>query len=192
MCMIAIPPYVVWLIPVHKLVLSCPHALNVLPDRETLLCIPSTGLPFCYGYIDDLLVASTSQEEHPQHLRLVLQQLADHGILVNPSKCVFGVPSLNFLGYHVNAFGIRPMESKVEVIHSFPRPTTQWELREFLGSLNFYHRFIPNGATLLHSLNLLLSCSTPKTLVWREDAISAFEVIKRHSQKPHCWCTPSQ
>jgi len=44
------------------------------------------GLPFCYGYVDDLLIASSSQAEHLQHLQAVLQRLQDNGILVNPSK----------------------------------------------------------------------------------------------------------
>ena len=44
--------------------------------------------------------------------------------------------------------------------------------------MNFYHRFIPNGASLLHPLNLLLSKSSPKTLVWDDTATSAFAAIK--------------
>lgn len=136
------------------------------------------GLPFCYGYIDDLLIASSSPEEHMQHLRAVLQRLDDQGILINPSKSVFGVHSLDFLGYHVDASGIRPMESKVEAVRDFPQPTTQRKLREFLGLVNFYRRFIPKGATLLRPLNLLLARSAPKTLVLTEDATSAFSSVK--------------
>lgn len=45
------------------------------------------GHSFCYAYIDDLLVASASPEEHKDHLRIVLQCLSDHGIIINPSKC---------------------------------------------------------------------------------------------------------
>ena len=52
------------------------------------------GLEFCYAYVDDLLIASTSPEEHQQHLCLVLDQLSQHGIVINPPKCVFGASQL--------------------------------------------------------------------------------------------------
>ena len=136
------------------------------------------GLHFCYVYIDDLLIASSSPEEHLQHLRLVLERLDDHGILINVAKSLFGRSSLDFLGHHVDATGIRPLEEKVHTIRSFPQPTSQRKLREFVGLVNFYRRFIPHGATLLQPLNLLLCKSTPKTLIWSEAATSAFNAIK--------------
>ena len=137
------------------------------------------GLPFCFRYIDDLLIASPSPEEHLQHLRLVLQRLEDHGILINVPKSVFGVLELDFLGYHVDVSSIRPMETKVQVVRDFPRPTSQRKLREFLGLVNFYRRFIPDGATLLQPLNQLLSRSTARTLDWTDAAIEAFDAVKK-------------
>ena len=80
---------------------------------------------FWYAYINDLLIASRSANEHKQHLRLVLERLSEHGILINPFKCVFGVKQLDFLGHHVDNQGIRPLEEKVQVIREFPQPTTQ-------------------------------------------------------------------
>ena len=74
------------------------------------------GLPFVYAYIDDLLIASSSPDEHLAHLRLVLQRLHDHGILINEAKSTFGVPELDFLGFHVDSSGIRPLESKIQAI----------------------------------------------------------------------------
>ena len=53
------------------------------------------GLHFCYAYIDDL-IASTSPEEHKLHLRLVLERLHNHGILINPTKCVWGYLAIHF------------------------------------------------------------------------------------------------
>ena len=93
-------------------------------------------LHFCYVYIDDLLIASSSTEEHTQHLRLVLERLSDHGIVINVARSVFEVPSLDFLGHHVDSEGIRPLDEKVQAIRDFPQPTTQRKLREFLGLVN--------------------------------------------------------
>ena len=53
-------------------------------------------LDFCYGYIDDLLVASSSPAEHEQHLRLIFERLSHHGIIINAQKCTFGAPCVQF------------------------------------------------------------------------------------------------
>ncbi len=80
------------------------------------------GLDFTYAYIDDILIASSSAEEHLRHLRLVLGRLEEHGLLINVAKSVFGVPELDILGYHLDHTGIRPLQEKVQVIREFPRP----------------------------------------------------------------------
>lgn len=56
----------------------------------------SVAFTFCFIYIDDLLIASSSPEGHKQHLRHVLERLSAHGININPQKCIFGVESLDF------------------------------------------------------------------------------------------------
>ena len=104
------------------------------------------GLHFCFVYIDDVLIASTSEEEHKHHLRQVFQCLSEYGILINPSKCLLGVSSLVFLGHYVDSKGIRPLESKVDAIRQFPKPITARQLQEFT-CLNFYHRFVPECAS---------------------------------------------
>ncbi|GFX45026.1 transposon Tf2-6 polyprotein [Trichonephila clavipes] len=68
------------------------------------------GLNFVYAFIDDILVASSSEAEHIQHLRLLFQRLDQYGLSINPSKCTFGVPTLNFLGFQVCSSGIKPLE----------------------------------------------------------------------------------
>ena len=138
------------------------------------------GLPFAYDYIDDILVASTNPEEHLLHLREVCRRLDAHGIVVNPDKCVLGVPSLDFLGHRVDHHGIRPLEDKVEAIRQFPQPTSQRKLRQFLGLVNFYHRFIPGCARILEPLHILLTgpAKTDRRLVWTPEAETAFTTVK--------------
>ena len=138
------------------------------------------GLHFCYVYIDDVLVVSPNAEEHEEHLQTVFQRLSEHGIIINPDKCEFGVPQPNFLGHKVIGQGIQPMEEKVSVIRDFPQPTSRRKLREFLGLVNFYHRFIPNCSAILHPLNDLLSSTKIKTqeLHWNTNATEAFQTVK--------------
>ena len=58
-------------------------------------------IPFTFVYIDDILVASHSHEEHLEHLRQLFELLSANGLVINKTKCVFGVPELDFLGHRV-------------------------------------------------------------------------------------------
>ena len=140
------------------------------------------GLPFVYVYLDDLLVASTSEEEHLIHLRLLFNRLAEYGVVVNPSKCQFGVSTLTFLGHGVDQYGIRPLADKVKSIQDFPVPESLLKLREFLGLINFYRHFIPCCADMVQPLtDMLRNCkkkNQPTCITLDECARSAFELIK--------------
>ena len=140
------------------------------------------GLPFCFVYLDDLLVASPDMDTHVEHLRHIFQLLSNHGILIHPQKCEFTVSSLDFLGHRVSAAGITPLQSKVEAIQDYPQPTTTSQLRCFLGLVNFYHRFFPHCADILQPLHALLSAHPvrPKSapLTWTTDAGTALDAIK--------------
>ena len=136
------------------------------------------GLPFAYAYIDDILIASTPKEEHLKHLRLVFKRLTTYGVIINPNKCLFGVPELDF--HHISNKGITPLPGKVDTIREFPLPTTQRNLRQFVGMVNFYHRFLPHCAELMLPLHALLDSSQPKsqTLTWNDTALAAFYATK--------------
>jgi len=64
------------------------------------------GLNFCYAYIDDILIASSSPEEHYEHLKILLRRLEKYGIVINPTKCIFGQEEVKFLGYLISKKGI--------------------------------------------------------------------------------------
>ena len=137
-------------------------------------------LPFCYCYIDDILIASSNPAEHQQHLMLVFERFKEFGVIINPSKCEFGVNHLTFLGHFVNAHGIQPLPDKIEAIQQFPQPNTQRKLREFLGLINFYHRFIPHCADIVRPLHTLLATTkTKQPLTWNDNTLKAFNDIKQ-------------
>jgi Reverse transcriptase (RNA-dependent DNA polymerase) len=92
-------------------------------------------LPFCFVYLDDLLVASRDTADHCRHLRQALQLLQENGLVINREKCIFGQQSVEFLGHQVLAAGISPLPGHVAAIRQFPRPTTVRDLQAFLGLL---------------------------------------------------------
>ncbi|GBN07535.1 Retrovirus-related Pol polyprotein from transposon 17.6 [Araneus ventricosus] len=109
-------------------------------------------------------------------------KLGEHGIVVNPQKCVFGQSELKFLGFLVSSKGISPLPEKVQFLKQFPLPKTVQELRRFLATLNFYQRFLKDAAkeqACLHGLvkNKVKKDNTP--IAWTEDTRSAFESCKR-------------
>ena len=55
------------------------------------------GLEFVFVYLDDILIASSSAEEHEKHIRIVLVRLRDAGLTVNEKKCVFEAETITFL-----------------------------------------------------------------------------------------------
>ncbi len=106
--------------------------------------------------------------------------LEEHVFLINVAKSVFGVPELDILGYHLDHTGIRPLQEKVQVIREVSHPERQRQLRTFIGLVNFYHRFIPNGAAILHPLHSLLNQTQHPSdeLTWTESTTAAFENVK--------------
>ena len=96
---------------------------------------------FLFVYLDDILVASASADDHLTHLRQLFRWLSEHGLIINPAKCEFGRSSITFLGHHVTPEGAVPLPAKVDAVASFPHPRTVKSLQEFLGMANFYNRF---------------------------------------------------
>ncbi|CAH8604747.1 unnamed protein product [Schistosoma rodhaini] len=143
------------------------------------------GLDFVFVYIDDVLIASSSTEEHIQHLHTLFERFKSYGVVINPSKCIFGASSLEFLGHHIDSQGIKPLEDKVKAITSYPEPTSVKSLRRFLGTCNFYRRFLPNCADVLQPLTDLLKNDKSGTMKEKNqtfklpaDAKVAFEKAK--------------
>jgi len=138
------------------------------------------GLPFCFVYLDDILVASPDVESHQQHLREVLARLQEHGLVLNVQKCIFGAASVEFLGHTVSAKGVEPLHSRVAALTAFPPPTTIKELQGFLGMVNFYRRFIPAAARILLPLTEVLKGSPAggTAVQWTAAMREAFQAAK--------------
>ena len=161
---------------------------NAGQDFQRLMDTILGDIPRVYVYIDDILVASETPEQHLKDLETVFKILSENGLVVQRSKCVLGKDSLEFLGYHVDSDGVKPLPTRVEAISAVPPPTTIKELQRFLGMVNYYRRFIRRAAHHLHPLFNALqgpkkkkgetARPKPKTLTWNDDLQKSFEAIK--------------
>lgn len=136
-------------------------------------------MPFLFVYLDDILVASASADDHLTHLRQLFGRLSEHGLIINPAKCEFGQSAITFLGHHVTPQGAVPLPAKVEAVAGFPRPLTMKSLQEFLGMVNFYNRFLPHAAQLMRPLYDALRGQRPADVLdWSAGMAAAFDAAK--------------
>ena len=150
---------------------------NAGQDFQRLMDEILGDIPRVFVYIDDILIASESYDQHYEDLKQVCTILERHGMVVNRSKCILAQSSVEFLGYHVDKDGIMPLPDRVEDIRKTPAPTTVKELQSFLGMVNYYRRFIPKAAHHLTPLFELLK-GKPKTISWTKEQQAGFDAIK--------------
>ena len=97
---------------------------------------------FVIVFLDDILVYSSSVEDHRKHLRQVLELLRQHRLYGKMSKCDFFKEEISFLGHVVSAQGIKMEPGKLDAITKWPEPKDIHELRSFLGLAGYYRRFV--------------------------------------------------
>ena len=86
---------------------------------------------FVVVFIDDILIFSKDEEEHEEHLRLVLEKLREHQLYAKFSKCEFWLKEVGFLGHVISGEGIAVDPAKVDRVTSWESPTTVGENPEF-------------------------------------------------------------
>ncbi|KAG1935767.1 retrotransposable element [Pimephales promelas] len=130
---------------------------------------------FIYVYLDDILIFSSSLQEHVQHVRQVLQRLLENGLYVKAEKCDFYAQSVPFLGHIVSSEGMRVDPDKIKAVVEWPSPDSRKALQRFLGFANFYRRFTRNFSQLAAPLTALTS---PGTLFRSDTAEAVFANLK--------------
>ena len=134
------------------------------------------GIPHVVVRVDDILVSGKDDPDHLANLEMVLSRLSTAGLKLRLAKCLFMQPEVTYCGYVINGDGIQPVAAKVDAIKNAPEPRDVSQLRAFLGMLNYYHRFIPDAATVLEPLHQLLRKGT--NWQWLEEQQIAFEKAK--------------
>ena len=130
---------------------------------------------FVVVFIDDILVFSKNEEEHEEHLRLVLQKLRENQLYAKLSKCDFWLREVSFLGHVISDGGIAVDPSKVQDVLNWNPPKNVLEIRSFLGLAGYYRRFIEGFSKIVKPLTSLLEKG--KELKWDAACQSCFEEL---------------
>jgi hypothetical protein len=130
----------------------------------------------CYVFIDDVIIYGDTIEEHARHLEHVLQRFERANLQLQPSKCVFAQPKVEYLGYTVSREGIQASPEKTKAVRNFPVPRNVKEVRSFLGLASFYRRLVRNFAQHANPLTELLRKDAQ--FKWEQRQQSAFDKLK--------------
>lgn len=135
---------------------------------------------FMFGapYLDDILVFSKDWSSHLSHLETVMGQLRKHGLTAKPTKCVWGMANVEYLGHLVGSGTLAVPEMRVTAMRNYIRPVSKKDLRAFLGSVGYFRRFIPGFANYSSLLTPAICQSAPGRVLWSEPMLEAFRKLK--------------
>ena len=126
------------------------------------------GLNFTLAYLDDVIIFSENAEQHSKHIQIVLSKLKQANLKLKKSKCAFFKKELHYLGHLLTTDGIKPSEMKP--------PTNQKGVREFLGMVGYYRKFISRFADGARPVTKLTRKDTK--CEWSDDCQSGLEYLK--------------
>ncbi|KAJ9544173.1 hypothetical protein OSB04_023880 [Centaurea solstitialis] len=130
---------------------------------------------FVLVFFDDILVYSPTMELHVEHLKVVLQVLADNQLYANKKKCEFAKERLGYLGHVISKAGVEVDESKIKSITEWQVPRNVTELRGFLGLSGYYRKFVKGYGIMASLLTDLLK---KNQFEWSNEANTAFNRLK--------------
>lgn len=139
----------------------------------------TAGLENIEVYMDDILIATNTWTEHCTTIKKLLEALNRYGLHAKPSKCEFGYEKLEYLGHELSHNHIKPVEGRVDALQNTPLPKTKKQLRSFLGSVGYYHQFIPHYADKAAPLQNLLKKTEPEQISWTDTTQDVFESLKQ-------------
>ena len=132
---------------------------------------------FVVVFVDDILVYSKNEEEHEEHLRIVLETLRREKLYANLKKCDFWMNSVSFLGHVISGDGLAVDPSKIRTVRDWPVPTTAKEIKSFVGLAGYYRRFVQDFSKIAAPLTKLTRKGVK--YVWSPECQEAFEELKR-------------
>lgn len=115
----------------------------------------------CFVYLDDIVIYAKSLEEHKLKLNQLFQRLREANLSLQPDKCEFFKKELIYLGHIISDEGVKPNPGKVQAIKQYPAPKNHKELKQFLGLVGYYRRFIKDFSSITQPFTSLLKKNVP-------------------------------
>ena len=118
---------------------QAPAYFQLLIDKVLMGCSS-----FVMGFLDDIIIFSKTEEEHLQHLEEIFIRLRKFGLKMKHEKCSFFKKHIQYLGLLVSEKGFKPLLEKLESIRKMPALRTAKEVKQFLGLIGNYRKFVPH------------------------------------------------
>ena len=150
---------------------QAPAYFQLLIDKVLMGCSK-----FAMGYLDDIIVFSNNELEHLQHTEEIFKRLECFGLKMKREKCDFFKKHIQYLGHLIAEEGFTPLPEKLESIRKMPRPKTPKEVKQFLGLIGYYRKFVPSFSDIVRSLTNLTRHDVD--FKWTEKCDKAFNHLK--------------
>ncbi len=156
-------------------------------QRAVDILLSGVNWQFCLVYLDDIIVYSKSEEDHIRHVDEVLSILRKAGLSLKFKKSNFFCRSVDYLGHRITPGRLEVALKRKDTLEGFQFPTTQTQVRSFLGMCNVYRRFVKDFAKIPGPLTTCLRrAGLPN---WNLRLSNSSERSKLLSSV--CWSRPS-
>ena len=139
------------------------------------------GCNFAMGYLDNIIIYSRSKKEHLEHLEEIFTRLKTAGLKLEQEKCCFFKKHIQYLGHLILADGIQPLPEKLESIAKMPAPRNPKEVKQFLGLVGYYRKFVPRFADISRVLTHLTKKDVE--FKWMPECENCFQILKEFLQQ---------
>ena len=150
---------------------QAPAYFQLLIDKVLMGCSK-----FAMGYLDDIIIFSNNELEHLQHIEEIFKRLEHFGLKMKREKCDFFKKHIQYLGHLIAKEGFTPLPEKLESIRKMPRPKTPKEVKQFLGLIGYYRKYVPRFSDIARSLTNLTRHDVDFN--WTEKCDKAFNHLK--------------
>ena len=139
------------------------------------------GCNFAMGYLDDIIIYSRSEKEHLEHLEEIFTRLKTAGLKLKLKKCCFFKKHIQYLGHLILADGIQPLPEKLDSIAKMPAPKNPKQVKQFLGLVGYYRKFVPRFADISRVLTHLTKKDVE--FKWTPECENCFQILKEFLQQ---------
>lgn len=130
---------------------------------------------FVLIFFDDILIYSSSEEEHVKHLEEVFKTMRLNKMFAKRSKCEFGTDRVEYLGHFIQASGVSTDPRKVKAVSEWPVPKNLKMLRGFLGLAGYYRRYVERFGIKARPLTAL---TKKEGFCWNEEVQLDLDELK--------------